>query len=68
VVGGVQRLLNTATSTLLYEFRVSGTVSQPKVDTVPTPVLTEPAALLFGRMLDDRQKKPLIDAVRSPKK
>lgn len=66
VVGGVQRLLNTATSTLLYEFRVSGTMKEPKVDTVPAPVLTEPAALLFGRMLDDQHKRPLIDAVRTP--
>jgi hypothetical protein len=68
VVGGVQRLVNTATSTLLYEFRVSGTLKQPKVDTVPTPVLTEPAALLFGRMLDEKQKRPLIDALRPPAK
>jgi hypothetical protein len=68
VVGGLQRLVNTATSTLLYEFRVSGTLKQPKVDTVPAPVLTEPAALLFGRMLDERQKPPLIDALRPPGK
>jgi hypothetical protein len=66
VVGGVQRLLNTATSTLLYEFRVSGTLKQPKVETVPTPVLTDPAALLFGQMVDERQKRPLIDALRPP--
>jgi hypothetical protein len=68
VVGGLQRLVNTATSTLLYEFRVSGTLKQVKIDTIPAPVLTEPAALLFDRMLDDHQKRPLIDAVRPPAK
>jgi hypothetical protein len=68
VVGGLQRLVNTATSTLLYEFRVSGTLKQPKVETVPAPVLTEPAAMLFGRMLDERRKQPLIEAVRPGKK
>jgi hypothetical protein len=68
VVGGVQRLVNTATSTLLYEFRVSGTLKQPKVETIPTPVLTDPAALLFGRMLDEGRKRPLIEAVRAPNK
>jgi hypothetical protein len=64
VAGGLQRLVNTATSTLLYEFRVSGTLKQPKVETVPAPVLTEPAAMLFGKMLDERRKQPLLDAIR----
>lgn len=65
VVGGVQKLLNAATRTLLYEFRVGGDVSDPAVQTVPAPVLADPAALLFGRMLDPNRTAPLIDAVRS---
>ena len=65
VVGGIQSLLNAATRTLLYEFRVGGTVSDPAVQAVPAPVLTDPAALLFGRMLDPNRKAKLIDSVRT---
>jgi hypothetical protein len=66
VVGGIQKLLSAATRTLLYEFRVTGTAGDPDVKTVPAPVLSDPAALLFGRMLDDRQKdRRLIDSVRN---
>ena len=55
VFGAVQKLLNTATSTLLYEFHVTGTLKQPKVETVPAPALTEPAALLLGQMAGDTE-------------
>ncbi len=51
VFGGLQTMVNTATKTLLYEFRVTGTTRQPKIDTVPAPVLTEGMAKLFGAML-----------------
>jgi hypothetical protein len=61
----VQKLINTATGTLLYQFRVNGEVGQPKVVAVPAPVLTDPAALLFGRMLDEQRKQRLIDSVRT---
>ena len=67
VLGGIQKLLNTATKTLLYQFQVTGTVKQPKVTAVPTPVLTEGVAKLFGSMvrggrisdpLDERRDGP----------
>jgi hypothetical protein len=64
VVGGVQRILNAATSTLLYQFRVTGTMGDPNVQTVPAPVLTEPAALLLGRMLQEKPQQKLIESVR----
>jgi hypothetical protein len=57
VFGAIQKVVNTATSTLLYEFHVKGTLKQPKVDTVPAPVLTEPAALLLGQMMGDTEGK-----------
>lgn len=51
VLGGLQKMLNTATKTLLYEFHVTGRVGEPKVAAVPTPVLTEGVARLFGAMV-----------------
>jgi hypothetical protein len=66
VVGGVQKLLNSATGALLYQFRVGGTFTEPHLQTVPAPVLTDPAALLFGRMLDEQRKQRLIESVRTP--
>jgi hypothetical protein len=65
IVGGVQRLLNAATSTMLYQFRVTGEIGDPKLQTVPAPVLTDPAALLFGQMLEEQRKRRLIDSVRA---
>ena len=64
VVGGVQRLINAATSTLLYQFRVTGTLEEPRVATVPAPVLTDPTALLLGRLLEPKTDQRLLDVVR----
>jgi hypothetical protein len=50
VLGGLQKMINTASKTLLYEFRVTGTTREPKIETVPTPVLTDGVARLFGSM------------------
>jgi hypothetical protein len=63
VFGAVQRLVNTATGALLYEFRVTGTVSERKVTPVPVPVLTEPAAVLFGRMLRGDDERKLLETM-----
>jgi hypothetical protein len=51
VAGAVQKLVNGATSHLLYEFRVTGTTGHPNVATVPVPALTDSAAVLFSGML-----------------
>lgn len=64
VVGGVQKLINSAAGTLLYEFRVSGKVSKPDVKVVPAPVLSDPAALLFGQMVNPKKDRRLIESVR----
>jgi hypothetical protein len=47
VLGGVQGLLNVASRTMLYELRVTGTVSQPKVATVLTPMLSDGVRAMF---------------------
>jgi hypothetical protein len=64
VFGAVQRLVNTAAGALLYEFRVTGTLSERHVDTVPVPVLTEPAAVLFGRMLHGGDDHKLLQTMK----
>src|SRR5207237_2241961 len=67
IAGGVQKLLNSATRKLLYEFRVSGTVAQPQITTVPAPILSESAAGLFGKMLNSARDDHLLDAIREKK-
>jgi hypothetical protein len=34
------------------------------VQVVPAPALSDPAALLFGRMLEPRKDRPLLQDVR----
>jgi hypothetical protein len=64
VFGAAERLVNTATGALLYEFRVTGTAGKRNIATVPVPVLTEPAALLFGRMLRGDNDRKLLDTMK----
>jgi hypothetical protein len=51
VAGNVQKMLNTATGSLLYAFRVTGTLKDVRVAAVPAPFLTDKTALVFGRMI-----------------
>lgn len=62
--GGIQKLLNTATRTLLYEFRITGTISKPTLTTVPAPILTDGSARLFGSMLSPGKDDRLLDHLR----
>lgn len=64
VAGAMQKVINAATSELLYEFHVTGHVAHPHVEVVPTPVLTDTAAVLFERML--RGQKDLANSIRPP--
>ena len=50
LAGKVQSLFGKA-SALVYQFRISGTVEDPKLVAVPVPVLTNTAAAVFGRMV-----------------
>ena len=56
LAGAIQKLLNAATGTLLYEFRVSGDLKKVQIVTVPTPVLTDTAAFVFEKMLAPPKK------------
>lgn len=51
LLGGLQTMLNAASKTLLYEFKITGTLKERKMETVPAPVLTEGLAQLFNAML-----------------
>jgi hypothetical protein len=64
VLGGVQTLLNAASKTLLYEFRVVGTTKHPTVFTVPTPVLTDSVAALFNAMVKGQRLGDAVDRSR----
>jgi len=58
----VQKLLNSATGTLLYQFRVTGKLGDKvEVSPVAAPILTETAATVFGRMLSPNKQKRLLD-------
>jgi hypothetical protein len=61
VLGGLQKMINTATTTLLYEFHVTGTTREPKIETIPTPVLTEGVAKIFGSMLKGEKLGDVVD-------
>lgn len=56
LAGGIQKLLNGATGTLLYQFKIGGSLDKAEVTAVPAPALTHTAAFVFGKMLAPRQK------------
>ena len=64
VAGAIQRTLNAATRGLLYEFHVGGDLKKPQIKTVPSPVLNEARAILFGQMLGKPKDKRLIDSLK----
>jgi len=61
VLGALQNMVNTATKTLLYEFHVTGTTREPKIETIPTPVLTEGVAKIFGSMIKGDKLGEAVD-------
>jgi hypothetical protein len=64
VAGAIQRLLNTATRGLLYEFKVVGDVKNPETKLIPAPVLNNARAAVFGAMLGKSKDKHLIDSLK----
>ncbi len=67
IAGAVQRLLTAATSTLLYQFHITGETKDPKITAVPVPVLTDTAAALFGKMTKEENAQSLIESMRERK-
>lgn len=65
IAGRVQKLINTASGKLLYEFRLKGSASSPQIETVPAPILSDAGAILFSRML--RQGENLLELLREKK-
>jgi hypothetical protein len=63
--GGVQRIVSAATNQLLFQFKVSGTCSDPKVDPVPSPIITEHAAQILAKMI--RRDVNLLEALKGQK-
>ncbi len=61
LLGGVQKILDTASGKLLYQFRITGTTKKPNVKTEAVPILTEDGAKLFKEMLRGTGK--LIDSL-----
>lgn len=64
VAGGIQKALNEATSKLLYEFHVTGTIGKPEIATVPAPIVSKAGAAIFGKMLSPPKDAHLLDALR----
>jgi hypothetical protein len=61
VLGALQKMVNTATKTLLYEFHVTGTTREPTIETIPTPVLTQGVAKIFGAMMKGEKLGEVVD-------
>ena len=62
VAGAVQRLLDTATRQLVYQFRVRGTLDEPRLELEPAPILTDAVRSILGHMI--RKERDLLGAIR----
>lgn len=68
LAGGIQKMLNTASQTLLYEFHVTGKANKPKIETVPAPALTDGVAKVFGAMIKGDKLGDLFNGSDPPRK
>lgn len=64
LAGVVQGILREATGSLLYQYRITGNINQPKHELVPTPLVSDPLAKLFAAMVQENPDKKLMEAVR----
>lgn len=64
ILGAIQQLVNTAQGTLLYQFKVTGSLSHPNETLIPAPVFTQPMAYLFGQMLKPDENGKLLTNVK----
>lgn len=65
LAGALQKVVNVTASNLLYEYRITGTTSEPNVATVPAPALTDAAAALFGGMMKSDSEGRLLESVKN---
>ncbi len=69
IIGGIQKVVNTAQRGLLYEIHVTGTTDHPVVEKTVAPAITDSVALLFGKMLQpDGKPHRLLAAVHEQQK
>ncbi|HMB94873.1 MAG TPA: AsmA-like C-terminal region-containing protein, partial [Tepidisphaeraceae bacterium] len=66
VAGSIQKIVNSATSQLLYQFHVTGTIAQPQVEAVPSPMLNDAGASIFEKMRE--KKESLLESLRQWRK
>lgn len=66
--GNVQKMLNKATSQLLYEFEVTGPASNPHVQAVPVPVLHDQAAKVMKNMMNQSDNQRPINMLQDQSK
>jgi hypothetical protein len=66
--GDVQKMLNKATSTLLYEFEVTGPASDPQVHAVPAPVLHDQSAGDLKNMMHQTDSQRPINMLQGQSK
>jgi hypothetical protein len=50
IVGKAQKVVNVAESVVLYQYRVTGTIKDPKTEQVPAPAITDAIKPLFQKM------------------
>lgn len=63
LVGGVQKLLNSATGKVLYQFKIAGNADEPTLTTEPVPLLSDNGLKLFLHMLKGGDK--LLEQLKS---
>lgn len=51
LAGGIQKILDTASGKLLYQFKITGTVKSPEVRPVAAPIITENVMRVFAAMI-----------------
>jgi uncharacterized protein involved in outer membrane biogenesis len=61
ILGTVQRTINIATSTALYQIVVTGTTANPKTTTVPAPVVTHGVQALLSKARDQNPVGGMLD-------
>jgi hypothetical protein len=61
LVGGFQKILDSTTGKLLYQFKITGTRSKPMVTPMPAPILTEDGMNLLKNMIKGSGK--LLDSI-----
>ena len=66
IVGVVQGAIRSAAGSLLYQYRITGSTSNPQKQLVPAPVLSDTSAFLFGQMAQQKNGDLLTTIQSAP--